>query len=77
MPLKRAPGPYTRTPYAVRGGQGNPVGFLLLLAQQVVQMEHRPPVTLGLVAGNVFSLYSALFTSYSFAHKLLPDIGCW
>ncbi len=61
MPLKRAPGPYTRTPYALRGGQGNPVGFILLLAQQIVQMEHRPPVTLGLVAGEILYLCSEIF----------------
>jgi len=47
MPVKKVPG----SPYAVGGPQGNPVGFLLLLAQQVVQMEHRPPITLALVAG--------------------------
>lgn len=53
MPIKKTPGPYQRAPYATRGVQGNPVGFLLLLAQQIVQMEHRPPVTLGLVAGDL------------------------
>lgn len=43
--------PSGRPGYRARAGQDNPVRLVLLLAQQVAQMEQRPPVTLVLVAG--------------------------
>lgn len=41
----------------IRGAQGNPIRLILLLAQQIVQMEQRPPITLALLAGKFPCLY--------------------